>query len=172
MIPNMIANKISPRIVMLSLRIAQFTFAFLILILSAYVANWYRVDVMTSPPPQIGWLLFLASFTILCIGYLEGVSRFAPRLYHPYAAFAVEVAMPLSYLGGFIALAVYLHYVNRCRSSVCGAARTDVAFAVFELLLWIATSVMMGQDIFKRGVRNPNAMISATVAKAKAAEMA
>ncbi|KAI1269802.1 membrane-associating domain-containing protein [Xylariaceae sp. FL1019] len=164
--------RVPPKLVISALRIAQFTFAFLILILSAYVANWYRVDVMTSPPPQIDWYLSVASITILSIGYLEGVSRFAPRLYHPYAAFAIEVAMPLFYLGGFVSLAVYLHYVNRCRSSVCSAARTDVAFAVFEFLLWITTSVAMGQDIFKNGIRNPNAKNTITVPVAKTAEVA
>ncbi|KAI3327638.1 membrane-associating domain-containing protein [Xylariaceae sp. AK1471] len=142
---------ISSNIILLALRVAQFTLAFVTLGLSAYVANWYNADVMSPPPPQIGWLLFVSLFTIISIGFLEGVPRLAPRFFHPYAAFSLEIGNALFYFAGFIALSTFMGGLLYCRGSVCSAARADVAFGIFEFLLWASSASLMGRDLFRKG---------------------
>ncbi|KAF2969915.1 hypothetical protein GQX73_g3706 [Xylaria multiplex] len=117
----------SSNIIILALRVAQFTLAFVVLGLSAYVANWYNVDTMSPPPAQIGWLLFVSLFTIISIGVLEGLPKFAPRFHHPYAALSLEFGNALFYFAGFIALSTFMGRLLFCRGSVCSAARADVA---------------------------------------------
>ncbi|KAI0449813.1 membrane-associating domain-containing protein [Xylaria acuta] len=146
----------SSSIIILALRIAQFTLAFVVLGLSAYVANWYNVDTMSPPPPPIGWLLFVSLFTILSIGVLEGLPRFAPRFFHPYAALSLEFGNALFYFAGFIALSTFMGRLLFCRGSVCSAARADVAFGIFQFLLWVASTSLAGKDVFKKGFRRSN----------------
>ena len=61
------------------LRIAQATFALVVLGLSGYVANWYNVDTVTSSPSQINFLIFASLWSMISIAYLEVVPRFAAR---------------------------------------------------------------------------------------------
>ncbi|KAI8630908.1 membrane-associating domain-containing protein [Xylariaceae sp. FL1651] len=147
---------LSPNIITLVLRATQFTFAFVMLGLSAYVANWYNVDAMSPPPAQIDWLLFVSLITIISVGVLEGLPRFAPRFFHPYAAIALEIGNAIFYLAGFIALSTFMGKLLFCRGSVCGAARADVAFGAIEFLLWGATATLAGKEVFKRGFRRSN----------------
>ncbi|KAI1343984.1 membrane-associating domain-containing protein [Xylariaceae sp. FL0016] len=137
---------LSQSVIILGLRAAQLLFAFIILGLSAYVANWYNVDTLTSPPSQINWLLFVSLFTIISVGYLEAVPRFAPKFSHPWAAIGLELGNALFYFAGFIALSVFISKLLFCRGSVCGAAQADVAFGAFEFLLWTASAVFMGKE--------------------------
>ncbi|KAI0422400.1 membrane-associating domain-containing protein [Xylaria grammica] len=150
------ANMYSSNIVVLGLRVAQFTLGFVVLGLSAYVANWYNVDTMSPPPAQIDWLLFVSLFTIISIGVLEGVPKFAPRFFHPYAALSLEFSNALFYFAGFIALSTFMGNLLYCRGSVCSAARADVAFGIFEFLLWVASTIITSRDIFKKGFRRSN----------------
>ncbi|KAI0112119.1 membrane-associating domain-containing protein [Nemania sp. FL0031] len=145
-------NMFSTNIIVLGLRVAQFTLAFVVLGLTAYVANWYNVDTMSTPPPQVGWLLFVALFNIISIGVLEGLPRFAPRFFHPYAALSLDFGNALFYLAGFLALSTFMSRLLFCRGSVCSAARADVAFSIFEFLLWAATTFFTAKDVFKKGL--------------------
>ncbi|KAI8955882.1 membrane-associating domain-containing protein [Xylaria longipes] len=142
--------------IVLALRTAQFTLAFVVLGLSAYVANWYNVAIMSAPPPPISWLLFVSSFTIISIGVLEGLPRFAPRFFHPYAALSLEFGNVLFYFAGFIALSTLMSRLPFCRGSVCSAARADVAFGIFQFLLWVASTSLAGRELFKKGFRRSN----------------
>ena len=72
---------------------------------------------------------------------------------HPYAAFAIESLTTLFHFAGFIALAVFLSKLLFCRGSVCNAARVDVGAASFGFVLWVASTVMVGVEIFKGGFR-------------------
>ncbi|TGJ78347.1 hypothetical protein E0Z10_g10417 [Xylaria hypoxylon] len=146
----------SSNIIVLGLRVAQFTLAFVVLGLSAYISNWYHVDTMSPPPAQVGWLLFVSLFTIISIGVLEGLPRFAPRFFHPYAALSLEFSNALFYFAGFIALSTFMSKLLFCRGTVCGAARADVAFGIFEFLLWVASTVLTSRDVFKKGIRRSN----------------
>ncbi|KAH9908058.1 membrane-associating domain-containing protein [Xylariomycetidae sp. FL2044] len=145
----------SSSIVILGLRAAQMLFAIIIMGLSAYVANWYNVDTLTSSPSQINFLLASSLLTIVSVLYLELTPRFMPRASHPYAAMGLELLNALFYFAGFIALAVFISGLLFCRGSVCGAAKADVAFGAFEFLLWTGSSLLMGKDVFKGGVRLP-----------------
>ncbi|GAP87945.2 putative Non-classical export protein 2 [Rosellinia necatrix] len=142
----------SSNIIILALRVAQFTLAFVVLGLSSFVANWYNAEVKSASPPQIGWLLFVSIFTIISVGVLEGLPRFAPRFFHPYAALSLEFGNTLFYFAGFISLSAYMSWLPFCRGSVCGAARADVAFAVFQFLLWAASSSLAGRELFRKGM--------------------
>ncbi|CAJ2511524.1 Uu.00g071490.m01.CDS01 [Anthostomella pinea] len=158
--------------VILGLRAAQLTLAFVILGLSAYVANWYNVDTLTSPPSQVGWLLFVSLFTILSVGYLELAPRFMPRASHPYAAISLEISNALFYFAGFVALSVFISRLLFCRGSVCGAAKADIAFGAIEFLLWTGSAVLMGKDVFKGGFRRPGAQAPSKVSPMKESESA
>ena len=56
--------------------------------------------------------------------YLELVSKFVPRLHHPYAAIAVEATNTILYFAGFIALAIFLGSLTLCGGPVCSAGRS------------------------------------------------
>ncbi|KAI1156489.1 membrane-associating domain-containing protein [Nemania diffusa] len=147
------ANMYSSNMILLGLRVAQLTLAFVVIGLTAFVVHWYNVDTMSAPPPQVGWLLFVSPFTIISIAILEGLPRFAPRFFHPYAALSLEFGNALFYLAGFLALSTFMSRLLFCRGSVCSAARADVAFGIFEFLLWAATTYFAGKDVFKKGFR-------------------
>ncbi|KAI1323819.1 membrane-associating domain-containing protein [Xylariaceae sp. FL0255] len=135
--------------ILLGLRIAQFTLAFLVIILSGYVANWFAVSAMTNPPAQVDWFLIASVFSLFTLGYIEGTSRLAPRFFNSYAAFALEALNSLFYFAGFIALSLFLRSLFRCRAGPCSAARADVAFGAFEFVLWAATAVLTGLEVFR-----------------------
>ncbi|KAI1844155.1 hypothetical protein JX265_002928 [Neoarthrinium moseri] len=137
--------------IVLGLRAAQLVMAFVILGLSAYVANWYNVDTLTSSPSQINWLLFCSLFTIISIAYIELAPRFMPKVAHPMAFVGLELANVLFYFAGFIALSVFISKLLFCRGSVCGSARADVAFGAFEFLVWGVTSFFAVRDNLKGG---------------------
>ncbi|KAI0506613.1 membrane-associating domain-containing protein [Xylaria bambusicola] len=144
------ANMLATNVIVLGLRVAQFTFAFVMLALTSYIVNWYNADVMTMAPAQVGWLLFSSIFTIISVVLLEGIPKFAPRFFHPYAALSMEFSNALFYFSGFIALSTFMSKLLYCRGSVCGAARADVAFGIFQFLLWGTSTVIASKDVFKK----------------------
>ncbi|KAL5352753.1 hypothetical protein ACLOAV_002701 [Pseudogymnoascus australis] len=117
------------------------------------VANWYDADTLTASPSQFNFLIFTGVWSVLSIFYLEIVPRRWPRGSHPYAAFALESLTTLFHFSGFIALSVFLSKLLFCRGSVCHAARADVGAATFGFVLWLASTVVMGIEIFKGGFR-------------------
>ncbi|TDZ25070.1 hypothetical protein C8034_v001605 [Colletotrichum sidae] len=141
----------------LPLRIVQGSLALVILALSAYVANWYNMDTMTSSPTQVNFLVFVPIWSFLSILYLEVVPRFAPRASHPWGAVAFELLNVLFYFAGFIALAVFLSKLLFCRGAVCAAARADTVLAALQFALWSGTALLMVKDVFKTGFRKPTA---------------
>ncbi|OBT68119.1 hypothetical protein VE03_01466 [Pseudogymnoascus sp. 23342-1-I1] len=138
---------------LLPLRIVQLLTASAVLVLSSYVAHWYDADTLTASPSQFNFLIFTGVWSLLSIFYLEIVPRRWPRGSHPYAAFALSSLTTLFHFSGFIALAVFLSKLLFCRGSVCNAARADVGAASFGFVLWLASTAMMGVEIFKGGLR-------------------
>ncbi|KAI3552106.1 uncharacterized protein CLUP02_00691 [Colletotrichum lupini] len=141
----------------LPLRIVQGVLALVILGLSAFIANWYNMDTMTSSPSQVNFLVFVPLWSFISIAYLELVPKFAPRASHPWGAVAFELLNVLFYFAGFIALAVFLSKLLFCRGTVCAVARADTVLAAFEFALWSGTSLLMVKDVFKTGFRKPSA---------------
>ncbi|KAH8778696.1 membrane-associating domain-containing protein [Diaporthe sp. PMI_573] len=135
----------------LALRAVQGVFAVVILGLTAYVANWYNVDTLTSSPSQVNFLVFVSLFSLLSVAYLEGVTKFKPQFSHPWAVLALEVTNVLFYFAGFVALAVFLTHLLFCRGAVCGSARAATVFSSFNFLLWTATAALTIKDALKGG---------------------
>ena len=77
-------------------------------------------------------------------------------VFHPYAALAIEFSNALFYFSGFIALSTFMSRLLYCRGSVCGAARADVAFGIFQFLLWGTSTVLASKDVFKKVIRHKN----------------
>lgn len=136
---------------MLALRAVQGVLAIVILGLSAYVANWYNVDTLTSSPSQINFLIFVPLFTLISIAYLEVVPKFMPKFHHPAAVLSLEVSNVLFYFAGFVALGVFLSKLLFCRGAVCGSARAVTVFGAFEFALWAATAAFTVKDAVKGG---------------------
>ncbi|KKY30580.1 hypothetical protein UCDDA912_g09438 [Diaporthe ampelina] len=136
---------------MLALRAVQGVFAVVILGLSAYVANWYNIDTLTSSPSQVNFLVFVPLFSLISIAYLEAVPKFMPKFSHPWAVLALEVTNVLFYFAGFVALAVFLTHLLFCRGAVCGSARAATVFSSFNFLLWTATAALTIKDALKGG---------------------
>lgn len=88
--------------------------------------------------------------SILSLIYLELVSKFVPRLHHPYAAIAVEATNTILYFAGFIALAIFLGSLTLCGGPVCSAGRADTVVAAGQFTSWIATTFFMAQELFRR----------------------
>ncbi|RXG47072.1 hypothetical protein VDGE_20144 [Verticillium dahliae] len=138
---------------MLPLRVVQAFLAMAVLVLSAYVANWYNVSTLTASPPQINFLIVSPLISLLSIVYLEVVPRYAPRASHPWVAMACEFINTLFYFAGFIALSVFLGRLRFCRGSVCGAARADAVSAAAQFVAWSASAALTGKIVFKGGLR-------------------
>ena len=138
----------------------QGLFAAVVLVLSAYVANWYNTDTLTSSPSQINILIFAGIFSILSILQLEVVSKFFPRLSNPYAFIAIEFINTVVWFGGAVSLAVFLSRLLFCRGSVCAAAQADAIFAFVNLLSWFGTFIPLSMDLFKGGLRKPEPTMS------------
>ncbi|RYP52595.1 hypothetical protein DL768_002245 [Monosporascus sp. mg162] len=139
----------------IGLRAAQLVSAFVTLAVTAYVADWYHGDNLTSPPAQVNWLLICSVFSVWSIGYLEGAKRFCPRAFHPFAALGLESVNALFHLFGFVYLAVFISRLLFCWGSVCGAARAGVAFGALGFLLWVASAALAAREII-RGETSPS----------------
>ncbi|KAI6249495.1 hypothetical protein HI914_02400 [Erysiphe necator] len=145
---------------LLPLRIAQAVMAILVISLSTYVAHWYDVDTLTSPPSQINFLVFAPIFSFISIAYLELAPRFTPRgmtskntaSSHPFGHLAFEAMNVLFYFAGFIALSTFISKLLFCRGSVCSAARADAVFAAFSWALWTGSTALLALEIFKVGI--------------------
>jgi len=74
---------------------------------------------------------------------------------HPWIAMGLELLNVLFYFGGMIALAVFLNTLLFCRGTVCGAARASAGLSGVNWLLFLATTILNGIDLFRGGFRRP-----------------
>jgi Membrane-associating domain len=141
---------------MLPLRIAQFILAILVLGLEAYgmvyfevicpfqrissltthlsVASWWNkyLGIETSPD-RVNFLIFNGIWTaLLVIPFLTLAPRYLPRAAHPYAILGVEAVTMIFWFAGFIAHAVFVTPLMRCRGNVCKCAQAATVLAAFE----------------------------------------
>jgi hypothetical protein len=71
--------------------------------------------------------------------------------YLPYLIFCIEGAISLFYLGGCIALAVFLAHQKLCAGSTCMASQADAVFAALTYVLWAASATFRGIEISEFG---------------------
>ena len=74
--------------------------------------------------------------------------------YLPYLIFCIEGAISLFYLGGFVALAVFLAHQKLCAGSACVASQADAVFVALTYVLWAASATFRGIEIseFRKSV--------------------
>jgi len=134
---------------MLIIRAIQGLFAILVLILSAFVANWYSTTTSYPSPSQVNFLIFGAVWSFFSLACIEVLPRFLPRIPKAYIAAPFDLTNALFYFAGFAALAAFLQGLLFCRGDVCGAAQADVAFGAFSFAIWTASAALTCVEVFK-----------------------
>lgn len=114
------------------------------------------MDTRTASPSQVNFLVAAPVLSLVSLAYVEGTSRFLPRLYVPYVAVGVDAVNAMLYFGGFIALAVFLNGLLFCRGSVCSAARAATAFAALSFGAWTTSAVLVALGVLRASARKPN----------------
>ncbi|KAE9363740.1 hypothetical protein N431DRAFT_521025 [Stipitochalara longipes BDJ] len=82
-----------------------------------------------------------------------GLSIYEAHPYLPYLIFSIEGALSLFYLGGFVALAVFLSHQQICTGATCIASQADAVFAALTYVLWAASATIRGIEISEFGKR-------------------
>ncbi|KAK0740229.1 marvel domain-containing protein, partial [Schizothecium vesticola] len=135
----------------LAVRGIQVLFSLTVMILSAYVANWYNTSTIIASPPHVNAMLVSAIFSLLSVALLELLPKFVPFFSNPYLHLAIESANALFWLGSGVALAVFLGRLLSCRGGVCAAAQADAVFAYVMFVAWLGTLVPLAMGIVKGG---------------------
>ena len=109
-------------------------------------------------PDAWGFLMFCAAWTVLIVIFhlIAGIS-FADRALIGYIRVAVEAVAVLSWLAGFIAVAVQVS-TDTCSEgkSSCASLKAATVFGAFEWLLFMVTAALTVMLVFK-GSRKPRA---------------
>ena len=101
-------------------------------------------------PDAWGFLMFCAAWTVLiAIFHLIAGTSFADRALIGYISVAVEAVAVLSWLAGFIAVAVQIS-TETCSAgnSSCGPLKAATVFGAFEWLLFMVTAALTVLPIF------------------------
>ncbi|RMJ14129.1 hypothetical protein BHE90_009175 [Fusarium euwallaceae] len=142
------------RVVLISLRVLQLALSLASISLSSYVINWF-MKTKTAIPSPFNYLLVSSILSVFSLVYLELVPRFAPRFSQQYVAIGVESVNAALYFAGFIAIAIYIGSLIFCEGAVCSSGRADAVVAAGQFTTWIATTILMAKDMFKRGFEQP-----------------
>lgn len=101
-------------------------------------------------PNAWGFLMFCAAWTVLTVifHFIARIS-FADRALIGYIRIAVEAVAVLSWLAGFIAVAVQIS-TNTCSvgKNSCGSLKAATVFGAFEWLLFMATAALAVIPVF------------------------
>lgn len=96
--------------------------------------------------------MFCAGWTVLVVIFnlIAGIS-FANRAFIDYIRVAVEAVAVLSWLAGFIAVAVQIS-TDTCSAgkSSCGLIKAATVFGAFEWLLFMVTAALAVMLVFNR----------------------
>lgn len=96
------------------------------------------------------FLMFCAAWTVLIVifHFIAGIS-FADRALIGYTRVAVEAVAVLSWLAGFIAVAVQIS-TDTCSAgrNSCGSLKAATVFGAFEWLLFIVTAALTVMLVF------------------------
>ncbi|KAK9319627.1 membrane-associating domain-containing protein [Lipomyces orientalis] len=129
------------------LRIVQAVLSLLVLALSANTLTW----AYGGAP---AYLLFVSIWTFLALAYIVFVPIYAAKLVvWKYAIFAVEILTNFFWFTGFIAEAAVVGPIYCSiyfRQNACNTGKAAIAIAAITWCAFIATSTLMGIDIFGR----------------------
>lgn len=106
--------------------------------------NYYGV------PNAWGFLIFCAGWTVLTVVFdLICRTRFTDRALVGYIRVAVEAVAVLSWLAGFITVAVQISG-GACSvgESSCGPLKAATVFGAFEWLLFVVTAALTVMSVF------------------------
>ncbi|KAH6848382.1 membrane-associating domain-containing protein [Chaetomium sp. MPI-CAGE-AT-0009] len=134
---------------MLLIRVSQGVFALLVIILSGYVANWYRTATAFPSPSQVNFLIFGGAWSFISLACIELLPRFLPRIPKPYIAAPLDLTNALFHLAGFAALAGFLGGLLFCHGDVCHAAQAAAAFSAFSFAVWSASAALTYLEALK-----------------------
>ncbi|KAH8648212.1 marvel domain-containing protein [Tricladium varicosporioides] len=145
-----------------TLRALQFIFAIIIMGTDGYAIHMFRGHTVYvhyefgnfynyyGVPNSWGFLIFCAAWTVLIVIFhlIAGIS-FADRVLIGYIRVAVEAVAVLSWLAGFIAVAVQIS-TDTCSAgkNSCGLLKAATVFGAFEWLLFMATTALTAMLIF------------------------
>ncbi|CZR62226.1 uncharacterized protein PAC_12123 [Phialocephala subalpina] len=132
-----------------ALRGGQAFHSLVVLALSSYVAYENNRSIIPSSP-QINFLIFTSSFSIVALLFLEVVPRISPRTASPLAVLIVQGLVSGLFMAGFIALSIFLSGLLFCNGPVCAAARADAVFAAFSYVVWVASATITGIQISRK----------------------
>ncbi|KAK0129171.1 hypothetical protein ONS95_001107 [Cadophora gregata] len=150
------------------LRILQAVFSIVVLALSSYGTwitrrcsentNQFSVAFIQNQTgyhsaTQINFLIFVSSFSLLSLLFLELAPRFAPKVSNQYVQLFVQCLVGGLYLGGFIALSVFLGQLMYCQGSICTAAKVDAVFGAVSCTVWMASVATLGIEMSRFGRR-------------------
>ncbi|RAL01407.1 MARVEL domain-containing protein [Aspergillus ibericus CBS 121593] len=154
----------------------QLVFALIIIGTDGYAIHVYHGhnDYVDSPvfggeatlyagvPAAWGFLLFCAGWTVLTVIFHSVKPSFASRPMISYIGIATETVAVLSWLAGFIAVAINVLTTDACSSgqNSCAELKAATAFGAFEWLLFIATASMTVTAFFKNRKRVSPSRIS------------
>lgn len=117
-------------------------------------------------PNAWGFLMFCAAWTILnVIFHLIAGINFADRALIGYVRVAVESVAVLSWLAGFIAVAVQIP-TGACSTgkNSCGSLKTAAIFGAFEWLLFMVTVALTAMLVFNSSRKPRTSMTKAGAA--------
>jgi hypothetical protein len=101
-------------------------------------------------PDSWGFLMFCAGWTVLIVIFhlIAGIS-FKGSTLISYIGLAVEAVAVLSWLAGFIAVAVNIG-ANECPTgnNSCASLKAATAFGAFEWLLFMVTASLTAMPVF------------------------
>lgn len=111
-------------------------------------------------PNAWGFLMFCAGWTVLVVAFhfIAG-SRFANRAYIGYIHVALEAVAVLSWLAGFVAVAVQISRTNDCSrgTNSCGQLTAATVLGGLEWLLFVITAALTFSVVF-RGSRKSTSL--------------
>ncbi|KIN01114.1 hypothetical protein OIDMADRAFT_54255 [Oidiodendron maius Zn] len=127
----------------LPVRVVQFIFSIVVIGTEGYVANRFDNYFLGTAPAEVAFLIFCAVWTWLVLAYVIGAPLVFPVAAHHYAVAAVEIVTMIFWFAGFIALAANLGWCpSGYHITTCSAADAGTAFAAFEWVLFVFTSVV------------------------------
>lgn len=114
------------------------------MILASTVISFFNTHVgIGSPPPSLVFATFTSVLTLLIsLPYNTFAARYFAAYTNRYSSMAVELITMIFWFASWISVAVYLGSISICRGSICGAAKTAVAFSALEWILFCVSGWM------------------------------
>ncbi|KAI1317444.1 membrane-associating domain-containing protein [Xylariaceae sp. FL0255] len=183
----MATNLMTNRMIDFTIRVLQTVLAIIVIGLNSYAIHVFHGHFVYDHfdfgnyydyygvPDSWGFLLFCASWTILVVAFdFVAQSRFTGYVLIGYILVAVEAVALLSWLAGFIAMAVYLG-TNACPSEEngCGTLKATTVLGALEWLLFMITTTVTTKIVYcsTRQPREPKRELSTVGSPAPIAQV-